>query len=272
MNNTVKTTLYLTGLTILLLLIGELLGGMQGLIIAFIFAGILNFGMYYYSDKIILKMHGAKQNHNTKINNMVSEIAKKAGIPKPKVYIIHQNTLNAFATGRNPKHAAIALTPLIINTLNDDELKAVIGHELTHIKNYDTLISTLSATIAGTITLLTRIAFYTGTGRNNNNSTSKTIAWIIMLIFTPIIAIIIRLAISRSREFSADEGGAKLSTPKSMISALETISQGPRLRKGMEGASHMYITNPFAANNITELFSTHPSLHKRVQNITRLDK
>jgi heat shock protein HtpX len=269
MNNTMKTVLYLTGLTLFLLLIGEIVGGTQGLIIAFLIAAALNFAMYYYSDKIVLAMHGAKESKNAKINALVAEVARKAGIPKPRVYIINQRTLNAFATGRNPKHAAVALTPMIINALSEKELKAVIGHELTHIKNKDTLISTLSATIAGAITMLTRIAWWTGAGmsRDRDNSAGEMLAWIVMLILAPIIAVLIKLAISRSREYEADKGGAKLSSPDAMISALETIQEGPKLRTGIQGASHMYITNPFTASSITELFSTHPPLHKRVQNI-----
>lgn len=266
MNNAIKTVVYLTLLTVFLLIIGEIIGGRNGLIIAFVFAGILNFAMYYYSDKIVLSLHGARESHDKKLNELVWKVSGKAGIPKPRVYIINQDTMNAFATGRNPKHAAIAFTPMILKELNEEELKAVIGHELTHVKNRDTLISTLAATIAGAITMLTRIAMYSG--RNDrDSSTGEVIAWIIMLILAPILAVIIRMAISRSREYDADIGGAKLSSPDAMISALETISQSPKLRSGLEGASHMYITNPFNAGNITELFSTHPPLHKRVQNI-----
>jgi heat shock protein HtpX len=190
-------------------------------------------------------------------------------MPKPRVYIVNQRTLNAFATGRNPKNAAVALTPMIINALSKEELRAVIGHELTHIKNRDTLISTLSATIAGAITMLTRLAWWTGAGmsRDRDNSAGELFAWIVMLILAPIIAVLIKLAISRSREYEADRGGARLSSKESMISALERISEGPKLRTGIQGASHMYITNPFTASSITELFSTHPPLHKRVQSI-----
>ncbi len=272
MGNMLRTTLYLASLTGLMLVVGEIFGGTGGLIMAFIFAALMNFGMYYYSDKIVLKMHNAKECHIQEINELVYEVAKKAGIPKPKVYIINQPTMNAFATGRDPKHAAVALTQMIVENLNKNQLRAVIGHELTHVKNRDTLISTLSATVAGAITMLTQIFFFTGPSgnENNNNSGIQMIAWLATLILAPIVAAMINLAVSRSREYAADEGGAKLTSKQDMVSALETISSGPKLKKGLEGAAHMYITNPFASGMMSELFSTHPPLYKRVQNIEKI--
>lgn len=273
MNNIFKTTLYLGLLTGLILTAGQLLGGANGLMIAFAIAMLTNFVSYYFSDKIVLSLYRAKEvseNEEPKLHRIVEELSKKANIPKPRVYFLNMNVMNAFATGRSPKHSAIAVTRMLLDSLNEDEIKAVLGHELSHVKNRDTLISTVSATLAGTITMLTRLAWYSGmfVSKDRDNSAGEAISMMLLLILTPILALIIRLAISRTREFSADNGGAQLSTPKAMISALEKLEFGPKLRgKGTSATAHLFITNPFKDNDLTNLFSTHPSIVKRVERI-----
>ncbi len=274
MHNLLKTTLYLAVLTGLMLFAGQLIGGTNGLIIAFIFAGLMNFISYFFSDKIVLALYHAKEvsaQQEPELHEIVSELSRKAKIPKPKVYILPAMIMNAFATGRNPKNAAIAVTPLIMQKLSKDELRAVLGHELTHVKNRDTLISTMAATIAGAVSMIANMAWYSGFlfgARDDDNSIGNALSFMILIILTPIIALLIRLAISRVREYSADMGAAKLVSPKAMISALEALEFGPKIRShGSQSTAHLFIVNPFSGQAFAEAFSTHPPIIKRIERL-----
>ena len=266
-------------LTGILLGIGNLLGGKQGLIIGLIFAGGLNFVSYWWSDKIVLKMYKAKeadQNQYSELYSDIREITSHAKIPMPKVYIIDTVQANAFATGRNPNHAAVAVTTGIMKILNKNELKGVLAHEIGHIKNRDILISTVAATIAGVISYLAMMArwgaIFGGYGGRDNDS-GGLIELLVLAIVAPIMAMIIQFSISRSREFLADKTGAKLvRDPYSLASALEKISNNvnhhPMKKMGTTDATaHLFIHNPFKGKNILNLFSTHPSTEERVKRL-----
>jgi len=272
MNGTIKTTLYLALLTGLLLSIGNFISGTSGLITAFILAALMNFGMYFFSDKIALAMHRAREVSEDEAPNLhaiVKKLSEKAKIPKPKVYFINMPVMNAFATGRSPKHAAVAVTPLLLQNLTNEEVEAVLGHELTHIKNRDTLISAISATIAGAITMISRMFWYTGFGRRDDEQ-GDALSFIVMIFIVPIIALLVRLAISRVREFAADKGGAELSSREAMISALQALHFGPKIRVDAAPAtSHMFIVNPFKGSSLFELLSTHPPIEKRIERLQK---
>ncbi|UCD04304.1 MAG: zinc metalloprotease HtpX [Candidatus Woesearchaeota archaeon] len=277
MLNQIKTAVLLAGLTGILLIIGFFFGGELGLIIAFAIAMLLNFVSYWYSDKIVLRIYRAKElpeSKYPKIHKYIKEVSKNMKIPKPRVYLIPTDNPNAFATGRNPKHSAIALTDGIMHLLTEKELKGVIAHELAHIKNRDTLISTVVATIAGAISfiaIMARFAAIFGGGRDRG----RGLELIIIGLLAPFIALIIRLAISRSREYLADETGAKLSkNPEGLASALKKISEASKrhpLRFGSQGTSHLFIVNPFSKSALVNLFSTHPSTQKRVEKLRSLE-
>ena len=279
--NQIKTTLLLGLLTGLFLFIGSILGGKAGLIIGLIFAGIMNVGSFWFSDKIVLKMYRAQEadrSKHSKLYDMVKDITVRAKLPMPKVYIIPGPHPNAFATGRSPNHAAIACTVGIINLLTDHELKGVIAHELAHVKNRDTLISTVSATIAGVISYIAMMARWSaifggfGGNRDNNN----IIELIVLAIIAPLMAMIIQMAISRSREYLADETGARfLNDATGLASALEKIEQGikhvPLRPMGQtEATAHLFIQNPFRNKGIVKLFSTHPSTKDRIKKLHSL--
>lgn len=277
--NTIKTAFFMTLLTILLVLVGGALGGRGGLIFAFIFALLMNFGSYWFSDKIVLKMYKAQEisyDQAPDLYNIVQRLAQRANLPMPKVYIIPQESPNAFATGRNPKHAAVAATRGILNILTEEELEAVLGHELTHVKNRDTLISTIAATIAGAITMLASMARWGlllgGSGRRrDNNGASGIIGIIIISILAPLAALLVQMAISRSREYMADKGGSTLSHhPLALASALNKLdSYAKRLpmQSANHATAHLFIVNPFKADFISKLFSTHPSTEKRIEKL-----
>ncbi|MEK6916492.1 MAG: zinc metalloprotease HtpX [Nanoarchaeota archaeon] len=272
MINQLKTIMLLGLLTALLLWVGQLLGGTSGLAIAFIIVLLLNFVMYWFSDKIILKMYKAKEaEKNSKLYYLVQEVAMEAKLPMPKVYVIPSNNPNAFATGRNPKNSAIACTNGILDLLDKHELKGVIAHELGHIKNRDTLITTIAATLAGIIAYVASMARWAaifggfgGKDRDNNNIVSL----LALAILTPLIATILQLAISRQREFIADETAAKITKdPNSLAEALLKIEQGVKLHPmamGSEATSSLFIANPFKGSGILNLFSTHPPIKDRV--------
>lgn len=271
--NQLKTVLLLGILTSVLLLIGGLIGGPSGLTVALIFAIALNFGSYWFSDKIVLAMYRAKEikkSHAPELHDIIAEICKSAKLPKPKVYIIPTDNPNAFATGRNPKHAAVAVTQGILNLLTKEELKGVLAHEIAHVKNRDILIATIAATIAGVISYVAFMARFAAIfggfgGRNRNNNLLELIA---LAIIAPIIALILRLAISRSREYLADESGARLiRNPKALANALqklESASKAHPIRFGSEATSHMFIVNPFSGRSLLSLFSTHPPMQERI--------
>jgi heat shock protein HtpX len=277
--NQIKTVLLLGGLTGLFLFIGSLIGGKQGLLIALIFAGGMNFVSYWWSDKIVLKIYKAKEadrNQYSKLYSMVQEIAHSAKLPMPKVCIMNSPQANAFATGRNPKHGTVVVTTGILSLLNDNEMKGVLAHEMGHIKNRDILISSVAATIAGVISYLAMMARWAAIfggfgGRDRNNG--GIVELLVLAIVAPIMAMIIRMAISRSREFMADQTGAKLiRDPFSLASALEKIhsnvSHHPLKQMGTtEATAHLFIHNPFKGKGLVTLFSTHPSVEERCKRL-----
>lgn len=281
--NQLKTILLLGGLTGLFLLIGALAGGRTGLTIALIFAGGMNFVSYWWSDKIVLWMYRAKEADKKKypqLYSIIKEIATKAHLPMPKVYIIDTPQSNAFATGRNPQHAAVAVTAGIMQLLEEKELRGVLAHEMGHVKNRDILISTIAATIAGVISYIAMMArwaaIFGGMNRDRENGNSNILELLVLAIVAPIMAMIIQLAISRSREYLADETGAKLSNdPLALASALQKIEKSvhnhPFARMGKtEATAHMFISNPLKASAFLELFSTHPSTENRVKRLKEM--
>ncbi|MCM8818803.1 MAG: zinc metalloprotease HtpX [Candidatus Omnitrophica bacterium] len=279
MGNRLKTYFLLGILTVILIWIGGFFGK-SGMITALIFAFLLNWISYFFSDKIVLAMYRAKQvkeNEEPYLHSIVAQLAQSAGIPKPKVYIINSSTPNAFATGRNPENAVVALTTGIIELLDENELKGVISHELAHIKNRDILIATIAATIAGAITFLARmlqyIAFFGTVNRDNRNKGNVFQLFSILLfaILAPIAALIIQLAISRSREFLSDEGGAKISgNPLYLANALRKLAYGVRrypMNNANPATSHLFIVSPFSGKDIFALFSTHPPIEERIKRL-----
>jgi len=272
--NQIKTTLLLTMLTVLLVAMGGAIGGKSGMIIAFLIAGGMNFFAYWNSDKIVLRMYNARevtQADSPDFYGIVEDLARKADMPMPKVYVIPSDTPNAFATGRNPQHAAVAATTGIMRILSRDELEGVMAHEMTHVMNRDTLISTIAATIAGAISMLGNMlqwAAIFGMGRSDDDEGGGIFGALAMAIIAPIAAMLIQMAVSRSREFMADAGGAKLSgKPKALASALMKLQQAATripMQEATPATSHMFIVNPLTANKLANLFSTHPSTEERV--------
>jgi heat shock protein HtpX len=260
-------------LTALVVLIGDWVGGSQGMLLAFVFAIIMNFGAYWFSDKIVLSMYGAKEvteDQAPELFGIVRRLAISAGIPMPKVYIIPADQPNAFATGRNPDHAAVAVTEGIMRLLNEQELEGVLAHELAHIKNRDILIATIAATIAGAIMMLSRFALFFG-GRDEENR--NPLVTLIAIIVAPIAAMLIQLAISRQREYGADESGAQIcGKPLALASALAKLERGKEYisMDANPATAHMFIVNPFSAQGIVNLFSTHPPIPDRIARLERM--
>ncbi len=277
--NTVKTVGLMVLLMALLMLVGQWLGGEQGLFIAFAFSMLMNFGMYWFSDKIVLMSYGARQvneEESPRLYSIVRKLAQQAELPMPKIYIIPGDTPNAFATGRNPDHAAVAATEGILRMLSDDEIEGVLGHELAHVKHRDILTSTLVAAMAGAIMLLARMAMFAaifgGGGRDRDNS--NPLGGLLILILAPVAAMMIQFAISRSREFAADEGGAKISgRPLSLANALRKLEAGVQ-RHPMPNAgtatAHLFIVNPLRGGGVTKLFSTHPPTEERIARLEHM--
>ena len=274
--NTLKTGLLLGALTGLLMLIGGLFGGHNGVVIAFIFAMVLNFGSYWFSDKIVLSMYHAQPVLATEapeLYTMVSNLAMKASLPMPRVYVIPEDTPNAFATGRDEQHAVVAVTEGILRILNKDELEGVIAHELSHIKNRDILISSIAATLAGAIVMLANMAqwaaMFGGGGRDDEEGRggSGIISLILMAILAPLAATVIQMAISRSREYLADAGGAQVSRkPYGLANALEKLSRASQAipMEANPSTAHMFIVNPLTGRSLMNLFSTHPPIEERI--------
>ena len=272
--NTIKTGLLLGALTGLLMLIGGYFGGTGGVVIAFIFATVMNMGAYWFSDKLVLRMYSAKEVSESEapdLYRMVKDLALKAGLPMPRVYIVPGDTPNAFATGRNEDHAVVAVTEGILRMLNRDELEGVLAHELTHIKNKDMLIGSIAATIAGAIVGLAHMAqfaaIFGGVSRDNDEEGGGLIGLILMAILAPIAATIIQMAISRSREYLADEGGARVShKPYGLAGALEKLSRASQAipMNANPSTAHMFIVNPLTGKSLMNLFSTHPPIEERV--------
>lgn len=272
--NTIKTTLLLGGLTGLLMLIGGYFGGRQGMTIAFLFALVMNFGSYWFSDKIVLRMYKAKevsQSQAPELFTLVRNLTLQANLPMPKVYVIPEDTPNAFATGRDENHAVVAVTEGILRILNREELAGVISHELAHIKNKDMLISSIAATLAGAIVMLAHMAqwaaFFGGGERDRDGEGGGIVGLIAMAILAPLAATIIQMAISRSREYLADEGGAQISgKPYDLATALEKLSRAAVAipLAANPATAHMFIVNPLTRRSLMNLFSTHPPVEERV--------
>ena len=272
MPNGLKTALLLGLLSGMLLLIGDLLGGQNGIVIAFIFAAVMNLGSYWFSDKIVLRMYRAQQvGPEHPLYRLTERLAQRGGLPMPKVYIIPDPSPNAFATGRNPNHAAVAATQGIMQVLTEHELEGVIAHELAHVKHRDILISSVAATIAAAIMMVGRMAMYAGMfggGRNDREGGSNPIALIAMIFLAPLAAGLIQAAISRSREFAADAGGASIAgTPYGLADALRKIDAASK-RVPMDAnpaTAHMFIVKPFSGQGLMSLFSTHPPTEARIR-------
>lgn len=272
--NTIRTTLLLGALTGLLMLIGGYFGGKSGVVIAFLFAMVMNFGSYWFSDKIVLRMYKAQEiseSQAPELYGIVKNLALRGNLPMPRVYVIPENTPNAFATGRDENHAVVAVTEGITRILNRDELEGVIGHELTHIKNKDMLIGSIAATLAGAIVMLANMAqwaaIFGGVSRDDDEGGGGLIGLILMAILAPIAATVIQMAISRSREFLADAGGAKISgKPYGLAGALEKLQRASEAipMDANPSTAHMFIVNPLTGGSLMSLFSTHPPLEERI--------
>jgi heat shock protein HtpX len=269
MANSVKTALLLGVLSALFLLLGEALGGATGLMMGFVFALVSNFVSYWFSDKIVLAMCGAKEvGPDHRLHRTVTRLASRAGLPMPRVYVIPDASPNAFATGRNPQHAAVAATEGILQLLHDDELDGVIAHELAHVRHRDILISSIAATLAAAIMMTARFAMFFGGGRRNDRDGVNPVAAIGMMILAPIAAALIQMAISRSREFEADAGGADIAgNPNGLVNALRKLEVGSKAvpLDANPATAHMFIIRPFAAGGLSGLFKTHPSTEQRIQ-------
>jgi len=278
MGNTFKTAFLLTALTLLLLFIGRIFGGQNGMLIALIFAAVLNFVSYFYSDKIALAMYRAQpvtREDLPRVYQVVERLTQKIGIPMPKIYVIPNESPNAFATGRNPEHASVAVTQGILNLLNDEELEGVLAHELGHVRNRDILISSIAATIAGAITYFAQVArwgmIFGGYERDRDGREGGGFAALFMIILAPIAAMLIQLAVSRSREYQADESGAHYTgNPYALASALAKLdAYSKRLPlQATPSTAHLFIVQPFLGMSLGSLFSTHPPIAKRIERLT----
>ena len=272
MSNTFKTALLLGALSGLFLLIGQSFGGSQGLAVGFVFAAGMNFASYWFSDKIVLSMYRAKEvGPGHRLYETVQRLATRAGLPQPRVYVIPEMSPNAFATGRNPEHAAVAATEGILKILNDSELEGVIAHELAHVKHRDILISSIAATLAAAIMMLSRFAMFFGGSRDDREG-SNPIALLATIILAPIAAMLIQAAISRSREFDADAGGASIAgSPHGLVSALRKIESASKAipMDANPATAHMFIIKPFSMGGLGSLFSTHPPTEKRIEALLR---
>ncbi len=270
----------MTLMMLLLLLIGQAFGGEQGLVMAFLFSLAMNFGMYWFSDKMVLMMYRAKEvteAEEPRLVQMVRRLATQAQLPPPRVYIMQNETPNAFATGRNPDHAAIAVTSGILRALTDDELEGVLSHELAHVKHRDILTGTIVATMVGTITFIARMAgwamMFSG-GRRDDRDSGNGFSELALLILAPIAAVLMQLAISRSREFAADAGGAAISgKPLSLSSALKKLERGAEIvpmQNAGPATAQLFIVNPLRRGGIMKLFSTHPPIEERVARLEEI--
>jgi heat shock protein HtpX len=277
-----RTAILLGVLTGILLFLGNVIAGKTGMIIAFVIAALMNFLSYWFSDKIVLSMYGAREIARDEapwLHEIVEELAQKANIPKPRIYLIPMEQPNAFATGRGPGSAAVGVTRGILEILDKNELRGVLAHELAHIKNRDVLVASIAATIAGAISMIVnwlQWALIFGWGRDEeNNNPLSIVGAILMIIITPIIAAIIQMAISRSREYLADETGAYISRdPLSLARALEKIHNYVRQVPAQvnQGTAHLFIENPLKGEGLAELFSTHPSTEKRIARLIEIAK
>lgn len=273
MGNTFKTAILLTGLTLLLMLLGSYFGGQRGMLTAFLIAGVMNFVAYFFSDKIALATYRAQpvtREQLPRVYQVVERLTQKAGLPMPKIYVLPTESPNAFATGRNPQHASVAVTQGILNLLNDDELEGVLAHELGHVNNRDILISSIAATLAGAITFLSRFAFFFG-GGDREERRGGGLAALALMILAPLAAMLIQLAVSRSREYHADETGAQLTgNPYALASALAKLDAFSKRvpLQASPSTAHLFIIQPLLGVNVGNLFSTHPPIAKRIERLT----
>jgi heat shock protein HtpX len=279
MDNRVRTTLLLTLLTVLIVWMGRLFGGPQGMLIAFLVALLMNLGSYWFSDKIVLAMYRAQplnEHEAPQLYNMVRELAIRASLPMPRLYVIPSDTANAFATGRNPEHAVVAVTEGLLQLLDAEEVRGVLAHEMSHVKNRDILIGSIAATLAGVIMMLADMARWTailggGRGSDEEDRGGGMLAFLVTAVIAPIAAMLIQMAISRSREYLADETGARLAhNPRGLAHALEKLAIGAErlpLENARPATAHMFIVNPLTAGNLLNLFSTHPPIEERIRRL-----
>jgi heat shock protein HtpX len=272
--NTLKTALLLTSLTLFLLFIGQRFGGRNGMLLAFAIAVGMNFFSYFYSDKLALSMYRAQpatREQLPRVYSVVEQMTQRIGLPMPKIYVIPNDSPNAFATGRNPKHASVAVTQGILNLLNDDELAGVLAHELGHVRNRDILTSSIAATLAGAITILARFGFFFGGGDGRDRDRGGGMGALFMLILAPIAATLIQLAVSRAREYEADATGAHMTgNPYALASALQKLdTYSRRLPMGASpSTAHLFIVAPLISGaSFANLFSTHPPIAKRIERL-----
>ena len=275
MINRLKTTLLLSALTVLMILMGNVIGGQTGMGIALLIAFAMNFATYWYSDKIVLKMYGAREvgeHDHPAFYNMVKRLSIRAGLPMPRVYIIPSESPNAFATGRNPDHAAVAATEGIMRVLSPEELEGVMAHELAHVKNRDILVGTIAATFAGAISILGNMlqwGLMLGMGRDDeDNGAGNLIGSLVMALVAPFAALLVQMAVSRSREYLADDTGAKIcGRPMALANALRKLhvaSQMKPMRGAQPATAHMFIVNPLTGTSLVKWFSTHPPMDERI--------
>lgn len=279
MDSRLRTTLLLAVLTVLIIWIGGQFGGRNGMVIAFVFAVIMNFGSYWFSDKIVLSMYRAQpldEQQAPQLYRMVRELAAEANIPMPRLYLIPDGTPNAFATGRNPENAVVAVTEGLVRLLTPEEVRGVIAHEIGHVKNRDILVSSIAATLAGVVMMLANMAKWTAIfggfrGGSDENSGGGALGLIVTAIVAPIAAMLIQFAISRSREYLADETGARLAhNPESLARALEKLSVASEripMQDAKPATAHMFIVNPLTGRSLANLFSTHPPIEERVRRL-----
>ncbi|HTR80683.1 MAG TPA: zinc metalloprotease HtpX [Bacteroidota bacterium] len=278
--NGMKTAFLMTLMMVLLLLIGEAFGGAQGMVLAFLFSLVMNIGMYWFSDKVVLMMYRAQEvteSDQPRLVRIVHRLAAQAQVPAPRVYLITSEAANAFATGRSPDHAAIAVTSGILQSLSDDELEGVLSHEFAHIKHRDILTGTIVATMVGTITLIARMAgwamIFSG-GRSDDRDSGGGLGDILMLILAPLAAVLIQLAISRSREFAADAGGSQIcGKPLSLANALKKLDRESKqipMTNAQPATSHLFIVNPLRSGGIAKLFATHPPMEERIARLEQI--
>lgn len=278
--NTLRTTLLLGGLTGLLLVFGQVLGGQTGMVIALVVAAAMNFGSYWYSDKIVLRLYKAREASPQEapvLYQVTRELASRAGLPAPRVYVIDNDAPNAFATGRNPQNAAVAATTGLMRILSREELAGVMAHELAHVEHRDTLIGAIAATVAGAIAMLANFAQWMlifGVGRNNDNQGGGNVfGALLMMILAPLAASLIQMAVSRSREYAADARGAAIcGNPLWLAGALRKLDRGNRgavmaQAEANPAAAHLFIVNPLKGQNMAKLFSTHPPIEERIRRL-----
>jgi len=279
--NTLKTFFLLTFLTLLFIWVGGMLGGQQGMVFAFFFACVMNFGSYWFSDKIVLAMYRAKpvsEENAPELYSIVRELCRKARLPLPKIYTIPTQAPNAFATGRNPEHAVVAVTEGILKILDRDELSGVLSHELAHVKHRDILISSIAATLAGAVSMLANMArwslMFGGMRNRDDDRQGNPLALLATVILVPIAAMLIQLAVSRSREFDADEAGAEIDGhPERLASALQKLESSRKaipFRGADPATAHLFIVNPLSGDFFASLFSTHPSTKERVERLLKM--